>query len=149
MKTKGIRILDKENKIVSVTLPEILEEIVDGDLFYWSILFFEGSGLLPLDKSIVVLAEEINTSKKGYILEWNELKLLVRNFYEILNILIIGCKDKNKILRYDDDQKMYESCDIVIEMFDSCFWEVFSNDILIINKLAKKFKKVELLESNF
>jgi hypothetical protein len=53
------------------------------------------------------------------------------------------------ILRYETDQIMYESCDIVIEMFDSCFWEVFSKDEDIINRLASKFKETKFLKPDF
>lgn len=37
-----------------------------------------------------------------------------------------------------NDQEIYESCDFVIEMIDSCYWEVFSKDVDPINRLATK-----------
>jgi hypothetical protein len=44
MKIKGIRILDKKNNIISVELPEILEQINDGDSFFWSVLYLYATG---------------------------------------------------------------------------------------------------------
>jgi len=42
MEAKGIRILDKKNRVLNVTLFDILKEIHDGNLFHWSILFLDG-----------------------------------------------------------------------------------------------------------
>ena len=62
-----------------------------------------------------------------------------------MDIIVIGSKDKDSLHRYDNDQEMYESCDIVIEMVDSNFWEVFSKDPSLIARLKAKFKETELL----
>jgi hypothetical protein len=51
--------------------------------------------------------------------------------------------------RYDTDQEMYETCDIVIQMIDSSYWENFSKDEDLINRFAKKFMQVEFLMSDF
>ena len=44
---------------------------------------------------------------------------------------------------------MYETCDISIMMFDGGYWEVFSKDASLIERLSKKFKEVEFLEPDF
>ena len=41
------------------------------------------------------------------------------------------------------DQEKYESCDILIELIDSAFWQVFYKNEELINRLAKKFNKIE------
>ena len=66
-----------------------------------------------------------------------------------MDITLIGCKNETLLHRYDEDQDMYETCDIVIEMFDSNFWEVFSKDESLIDRLAKKFKEIKFLEPDF
>ena len=63
--------------------------------------------------------------------------------------MLIGCKDRKMIRRYENSKTMYEACDVVIEMIDSNFWEVFSNDGNLINRLSKKFKEIEFLDSDF
>lgn len=44
---------------------------------------------------------------------------------------------------------MYENCDAVIEMVDSSFWEVFTKDSNLLDRLSTKFKDIEFLDSNF
>lgn len=145
MQTTGIRILDKVNRVVSVELQEILKEIDDGELYYWSILFFDGMGHLKNGKAIPTFAKEALHSKKGILISWNELNVLADSLEQIFDILIIGCKDFKNIIRYKDDREMYETCDIVINMFDSSYWEVFSKDEDLIQRLAAKFKDVKFL----
>lgn len=71
--------------------------------------------------------------------------MLVNALWDFYDILIIGCKDKKQIARYEDDMDMYNSCDIVINMFDSTYWEVFSMDEHLIYSLGKKFKDVKYI----
>jgi hypothetical protein len=149
MKTKGIRISDAINNVISVEIKDILEESQNGHLFYWSILFFYGSGHLDRGKSIVTFAEDIRKNERGFPLTWDELMELIKCFYDVWDITIIGSKDPLLIRKFDSDQEMYESCDIVIEMIDSSYWEVFSKDGNLINRLDAKFKNTKLLESDF
>jgi hypothetical protein len=149
MTSSGIRISDDLNNVISVKLQDILEEIQEGFLFNWSILFFDAKGHLGEGKSIIDFGKKINNSEKGLFVSWEELNLLSKKLDEIIDIIIIGCKDKTLLHRYKEDREMYETCDVVIEMFDSYFWEIFSKDIKLINILAKKFKKIEFLAPDF
>lgn len=147
MELKGIRIEDlTENGIVSVKLPDILKEIPNGNSFFWSILYLYVLGPLKDGLSIDILEKQINGSEKGLFITWNDLNILSNKFHQIIDITIIGCKDKNLLRRYETDQEIYEMCDIVIEMIDSSYWEVFSKDIALINRLAIKFNDVKFLE---
>jgi|JI9StandDraft_1071089.scaffolds.fasta_scaffold19090_4 hypothetical protein len=145
MKSKGIRISDKKNNIVSVELPDILREIPDGNSLCWSILYLYATGGLGENQSIPALEEQIKNSERGLFISWNELNSLTRKFWDLMDITIIGCKDKSLLRRYANDVKMRETCDIVIEMIDSGYWEVFSKNEALINRLAKQYKKVEFL----
>lgn len=149
MKVKGIRILDKVKRVVSVELPDILEEIPNGNLFHWSILCLEAMGHLEEGKSIPVFEKQIGDSEKGLFIDWNDLNTLSKKFYQIIDITLIGCKDKNLLRRYKNDQEMYETCDMIIEMIDSSYWEIFSKDDQLINRLSKKFKDTEFLSPDF
>lgn len=146
MQTTGIRILDNNDGFVSVKLQDILEEIDHGELFHWSILYFYGMGHLKDGKSIQDFEEEAIESEKGILMKWEELNSFANTIDQLFGIFIIGCKDLQRIARYKNEkEKRYEICDIVIEMIDSAFWEVFSKDEDLINRLAAKFKDVELL----
>ena len=83
------------------------------------------------------------------LISWEDLNSLSKKFYQIFDITLIGCRDIDLIKRYQNDEEMYNTCDIVIEMIDSGCWEVFSKDRHLIYKLANKFKEIEFLEPNF
>ena len=53
------------------------------------------------------------------------------------------------LVKYENDQKMYESCNYVIEMIDGGSWEIFSFNFSFIDRLALKFKETKFLESDF
>ena len=149
MKTNGIRILDKKNQIVCVKLQDILEEIVNGEQFYWSILFFYGTGNLRDDKSIPVFEDEVRKLERGMLIKWDALNLLAGTLDQVVDMLIIASKDLQLISRYKNDIEMYEACDIVVEMVDSSYWEVFSRDEGLVGRLAAKFKDTKFLTPDF
>lgn len=126
MRTKGIRIYDSVGEVVRVTLPVILEEVENGNLYHWSILFLDAMGDLGEDKSIPVFQEQIYESEKGFFIGWQELDDLSKKFYQVIDIDLLGCKDISLTKRYKSDREMYETCDIVIQMIDSSYWEIFS-----------------------
>lgn len=143
--TYGIRILDKKNKVVSVELSDILDEIPNGDKFQWSILFLDCMGNLGEGKSVPVFQDQIRKSEGGFFLNWADLNTLSKKFEQIYDIDLVGCMNKDLIKRYETDEEMYEACDIVIVMYDSCYWEVFTKDKSLIERCAKKFKDVKWL----
>jgi hypothetical protein len=149
MKAKGIRIPDKKNHIICVELCDILETIMDGNTFYWSILFLEVTGHLGENISVPVLEEQILEMERGLFITWEDLNSLASKIDQTIWITLIGCKDEKILQRYEEDQDMYETCDITIEMHDSCYWEVFSKDESLIARLAKKFKDTKFLEPDF
>lgn len=149
MKPKGIRIKEKEKGIIVVKLYDILEEIHNGNLLSWSILEINGVGYLDERQSYTDLVNKVKNSKNGLFVSWDELNALSRNFHQIIWLSIIGSKDDKHLHHYKIDEEMYETCDIVIEMIDSFYWEVFSNDEHLINRLAAKFKDIKFLEPDF
>lgn len=149
MKTQGIRILDKTNGTVSVNLPDILEEIHNGESVHWSILYLYAVGDLGENESIPVFEQKINKSLKGFPISWEKLNLIAKKIYQIYDIILIASSNKELLHRYEDDQVMYETCDIVIEMVDCSFWEVFSKDEQLIQRLEKKFQHTKLLKADF
>ena len=131
MKTKGIRISDcseTNNDVVSVELHHILEEIYEGAEFHWSILYLDSMGQLKNGRSISDFENEIEQSETGLWLKWEELKNLATKFYQIYDLLLIGCKDISHLHRYQGEKELWETCDISIEMFDCSYWEVFSKN---------------------
>ena len=141
MKSKGIRVLDEEGGVVCVELPDILGEIKDGEEFNWSILYVYVVGDLGEGILLSEFEQSVNQSERGLFISWDELNKVSLKFFDIYDVIILGCRNAELLRRYKRDQEKYETCDICIEMFDSCFWEVFSKDKSLIDRLAKKLDR--------
>lgn len=149
MKVKEIKISDKLDGAVGVKLQDILEEIPNGNQLHWAILYLYSMGDLSDGKSILDLEEEINKSQQSYILTWEGLNELTAKFDQVFGIQVMGCKDMKLLVRSDDAEEMYQNSEIFIELIDSAFWEVYSKNEDLIERLTVKFKKVKQLESDF
>lgn len=148
MKTKGIRISDiKEGKCI--TFFEILSYIKNGQQFYWSILWLDVTPLKNEGEYIIQLEKKINKSEKGLLESFDFLKKLSSKFFQEIEMLVIASKKKENLHRYKEDREMYETCDIVIEMIDGGYWEIFSKDKLFIDKISTKFNDIKFLTSDF
>jgi len=97
------------------------------------------------EKSVPIFQKQVRDSEKGFFLSWAELNNLANKFEQIYDIDLIGCLNKDLLKRYDTDEQMYETCDIVIVMFHSSYSEVFTKNISLIERWSKKFKDVERL----
>lgn len=151
MTVSGIIIRDSVGNILTVELSDILEEIKDGSSFFWNIFCIEAIGDIG-DVTIYGFHQqeyekEINASKDGFNISWDQLSLLASKFHQIINGLILASKDLSFLKEYETEQEMYNNCDIVIAMCDSSFWKVFSKDGGLISHLAQKFKKTTLIDS--
>jgi hypothetical protein len=149
MKSQGICITDKIGHVISVELQDILEEVHNGEEFHWSILFLEVMGDLGEERPVPEFEKQIHDLENGFFINWKDLNTLVQRFEQLINITLLGCKDPNLLQRYEDDQEMYETCDITIEFIDSTYWQVFSKDKKLIDRLAAKFKEIEFLETDY
>lgn len=145
MKTTGIRISD-ENNILNITLSDILEEVSNSDSLHWDILFLDGMPNPGNPGLIDECEQKINQSKNGLLVSIAELNLVSNKFFQIYETTILGCMDERFLVRYSKEEEMYNTCDIVIELIDCSFWEVYSKDHNLVDKLIKKFKKSEVLK---
>lgn len=145
MRSKGIRIRDNKNGIVSVSLEEILKTITDGDKFYWAILFSEVTPKAGRGEYTTNIERNADNASEGYILTWQALKDFAESIHQELDLRIIGALERSNIKNYSSDEEIYNSCDILIEMFDSSFWVIFSKDYNLIDTLVKTFKDIDPL----
>ena len=60
--------------------------------------------------------------------------------------VVLGAYNINLLHRYKEEREMYITCDVVIELIDCAFWEVYVKDMKVIERLKKKFKEIELLD---
>lgn len=148
MNTKGLRISDsKEGKCIP--LSDILETISNANQFSWALLWFDATPIENEGKFFTETWERAKKSKNGLPYTFESLIELAGKIFQEIEVLIIGCKNKENIRRYNKDEEMYEVCDFVIEMIDGGFWEVFSKDTRWIDELSRKYKDVEFLPLDF
>ena len=146
MKTYGIRIADGRGHILSPTLSDILEEMNGKGSFSWCILFLDGTPRPGQGKLLVDYEKKINDSEKGLLLSLEELKNLSGRFFQMFETRILGSPDVNLLHRYKEEKEMYTTCDVVIELIDCAFWEVYVKDRKIIERLQQRFKEIELVD---
>lgn len=149
MNIYGICISDKNEYYLIVTLQDILSEISEGEKYTWAILFLDGITKKSQEITIVELKEAIKNSNSCLIMNWKELFELSNVFYQLYDATIIGCLDYKNIQKYRTEELMYKSCDIVIELIDSNFWEVRSKDPNLIKRYSSKFKETKPLEISY
>lgn len=148
MNSKGLRISDiKDGKCIS--LSEVLLDIPYPNQLNWLLLWLDVTPIKKEGKPIIELEKKVNESENGFSCTLESLMELSRKIFQEIEVLIIGSRIKENLHRYKEDQTMYETCDIVIEMIDGGFWEIFSKDINLIDRLMKKYKEVEFLPQTF
>lgn len=149
MKTQGIRISDTKNNVLDVKISDILKEILNGPDLNWCILFIDGTPAPDKEDIVHDHINKVNKSKDGFTTNWKDLCLIGNEFHQIYETTILASKNRNFLHRYNNDEQMYQSCDIVIELIDCAFWQVFSKKSELIEKLVHKFRDIELLQPNF
>lgn len=140
-----IRIKDSKDKMPNFILDRVLETISNGDEFYWAILFLDGRPKENKKDEFVSFMDKIESTESGMKIEWNKLLSMPNIFFQMYETIILGCKNKNALKYYKNKKKMYESCDVVIELVDCAFWEISSKNKNLIDQISKKFNESEFL----
>lgn len=117
MNTKGIRILDVKNA-KCIPLSELLMNIPDPDQYKWLLLWFDVTPMKNEGLFISELIKKVNCSEQGIPCNFTSLVEISEKIFQEIEVLIIGSKMEENLHRYKEDQEMYETCDIVIEMID-------------------------------
>lgn len=145
MRFRGIRISDGRGEVLGPTLRDILLEMEEEVSLHWCLLFIDGTPAKGQGEFLENYRPQVNASPNGIIVSWQELLTLSDKFFQMFETIILGCKKQETLHRYQDDQEMYNSCDVVIELVDCAFWEVYAKKPKIIRRLQSKFKEIELL----
>jgi hypothetical protein len=98
-----------------------------------------GTNVLELEKAAY-------QSPTGVEIKWQTLTAMAGIFHQIIDIILIGCLEREQIRKFDDDLEMYRSCEHVIELVDTSYSLVHSHDESFINCLASNFRDVEFLD---
>jgi hypothetical protein len=145
MKTYGIRILDGRREVLLPVLKDLLEVIDNGDSYSWCILFLDGTPAPREGGFLVEYKNKVNKSENGLLIPWEELLNLSTKFFQMFEITVLGDKNTRALHRYKNEADMYSSCYVAIDLIDCAFWEVYTKDLKIINRLKLKFREIELL----
>lgn len=145
MKTNGIRILDGNNDVLEATLADILQELPNGNSYNWLILFLDGTPRPGQGHYLTDYEKKINQSENGLLINWKDLIKLSDKFSQMFEAIILGCKNIKHLRRYEKEEEMYQTCDIVLDLIDCAFWEVYSKDRTFLDKLKEKFREIEVL----
>lgn len=140
---KAITINGDDSEILSVELKDVLSCIDYCEKISWGLLWLCATANLDEGKSIVDLELEINKSKTATIVTWEELVRLSSQINQTIDIVVIGDKDLSNIRRYSTDEQMYNNCNYAIELIDSSYWIIHSNDDNFIENLFDRLQGVE------
>ena len=82
MITKGIRISDDIDNVISVELRDILDEIHNADEFYWCVLF---SDIIPKQENVefvMGIQKETDKERDGIIIPWKKLRDFANGLFQ-------------------------------------------------------------------
>lgn len=146
-----IEIKDKDAQGgLAVELTHILEVLVpEGCQLLWAILDLEATGDLGDGKNMLDLEQEVEQSPTGLLMSWDELVSLACAFFQVINTVIVGCKDATAVPKLHPEENLYTSNDIVLEAIDSSLWRVYARDDKVLRRLQRAFRDVKLLEQPF
>lgn len=147
--TKGIKIADSAHDGACIDLNDILKELYKGAAYSWTIHVFQINGYKGTDPAVLAWQDRVENSEMGQAISWSDLCALGNNVFQFIELILVGSEQPGHNIWVQDYKKRYQGPDVYIEMFDSCWWWVFSKDHDFINRLAHKFKDIELLEPGF
>lgn len=136
--------------VLSVTLRDILEVLKSGiqQPFYWKLLLIEATSNKGFLGSILEYEKKIELAKDGTSYEIEDLMNLSDQLDQIYNLTLIGDPELTNLRRYKEEDLMYESCFITIELIDSSYWEIYCNSESISNLVLEKLPGAKKKEGN-
>lgn len=141
---KTIEMHGDNSSVLSITLKNILDCIEHGEQYSWMLLWLEASGDLG-EESIVDFEKKVNHSDIGYSISWSSLMELSNSFFQVIELLLIGDQDASRLKRYSNDEEMHFHCAFSIELVDSSYWIVHSDNIVSIDRMIKNLPGAKLL----
>ena len=132
MKEIKFKIHDCNGSFLNFDLKDIIDVIGDkGEFFKWQIEYLEiesNKNKKPnelIRKTLLKL-----NNNEDVILSWSELIELSSSIFQTINCKIIGQNDQEKL---------------IIEAFDSTFWELTLNDLETFERFKARFDEIKVL----
>lgn len=145
--TKGLIINGDDSDILSVRLEDILNcyDSNDGDVF-WRLLWLDVVMRSEVGCNVLELEDEINNSDFGREISLKKLLEFSSQISQAINILVVGDKDRKNIRKFETDELMYAKCKYVLELVDSSYWIVHSNNSSFLDNILEKIPGIEYLD---
>lgn len=113
-------------------LPEYRQKLV------WSILEAE---VIRKDEGTIIVSE-----LEDKVYSWAELIHIANDFFQEINITVVGCTDEKLIPRLGIDEDYYAPCEIVIEGIDTSLWSVYAKQDSDLSEMRKTYQKVKIVK---
>lgn len=125
MKSTGILLKTNDIEVLKLVLRDM--PTIYRDKLNWYILYVDGitNGKYKIDE----FDQKFNQPKYGAKIPFNQLYEIIINFRDLWDVLI--CADASTDLTVSKDMDVdviYQSAEIVIELFDSSRWVIYSRD---------------------
>lgn len=140
---KEIIVKGDQDIVLSVSLLDILKQIDKTKEFIWKVLWLEATGKLK-EGNIVDFEKKVNSSDNGYSIDFSELLDFAKSIDQVLEIVLIGSTKIDHLKRYQTDQEMKNTCELCIELIDSSYWEISTNDDEFVTSIASNLSGVIL-----
>lgn len=140
---RRIEINGAATPIYEIRLKDILSLIIDGEKYDWKLLWLTATGN-PNNNTVLETENKINNSPAGYPFLWSELQQLASSLNQTEEIVIIGDRSKEKLIRYENDEKMRSECSFCIEMIDSSYWSISCDDERTLKNFQENLKGVQV-----
>ena len=143
--SQGIRIRDLDGGFVNFDLAVLLKQF-DGSALHWSILELEATGDLGENKHLADVVNQVRTSKCGLQVSWKELVDLASHLHQVIWGFVIGSQDPEALERYASEAEVSKNCDIVIDVFDTTYCDVYARDQGLLDRISAGFPNSQPIE---
>lgn len=126
---KKIILKGNNEDILSITLYDILIQITDIESYQWKLIWLEGSAPALNMKE---LEYAVNRSVNGFLIDGRELVRISQLFEQLIDVIVIGDKNRNNLQKSDNDDEMKARCEFFIELVDSSYWEIATTNACFI-----------------
>ena len=147
---KLIKIKDSINgNFLSVTLKNLLEVIkpyvksLSWAIYELDVLVKQGG--IPGYSELI---KKIDNAKSGYAISWEDVNSLADKVDQTINLILVACDNADSFIPYTNTTKWKRSYDVVIEIVDGDYWEVYTSDEKLVSLLESKYSDTEISAVN-
>ena len=143
-----VEVRDSDSRgFLTVELRDFLQVVEpEGRDLIWSILDLEArSDPDKFKGDLLEVEQQVKQSPQGLIFSWDELVAFANALIEVLDAVIVGCKDKKLIPRLIPGDGVFAQCEIGIEAVDSSLWRVYTRDDELLQRVQTAFHDVAVM----